>query len=145
MSSQMFANHISEEAVDLIVASIFLDPAPHVPPATPTCAFVRFLKLLSTHDWQSTPLVVDINSELTGQRVHLCVFQVFSMYLSLWSRHSRVTLYPYAYSTHAFHTPTHHTHMHTHTHTPCTHTPHPFTHPPRHTWTHASLIILFSL
>ena len=66
-SSQMFANHISEEAVDLIVASIFLNPAPHVPPATPTCAFVRFLKLLSTHDWQSTPLLVDINNEFTGQ------------------------------------------------------------------------------
>ena len=66
ISAQMFANHISEEAVDLIVASIFVNPAPHTPPATPTCALVRFLKLLSTFDWQSTPLVLDISNELTG-------------------------------------------------------------------------------
>lgn len=67
VSSQMFANHISEEAVDLIVASSFLNPAPHVPPATPTCCFVRFLKLLGSFDWQSSPLVVNINNELSGQ------------------------------------------------------------------------------
>ena len=66
LSSQMLSNHIPEETVDLIAAFIFLSPAPHTPPATPLCAFLRFLKLLGHFNWKTTPLIVNINNELSG-------------------------------------------------------------------------------
>jgi len=33
---------------------------------TPLVGFLRFLKMLSTHDWLKEPLIVNLNNEFTG-------------------------------------------------------------------------------
>uniref|UniRef100_A0A671QPS5 Nucleolar protein 6 n=1 Tax=Sinocyclocheilus anshuiensis TaxID=1608454 RepID=A0A671QPS5_9TELE len=57
---------IREEAADLLVASLFLHPAPFTPPSSPQVGFLRFLHLLSTFDWKNNPLIVNLNGKLTA-------------------------------------------------------------------------------
>ena len=61
--------HLSEEAVELMVAHLFLRPASGggVAPGFHTVVLLRFLSLLATHDWASEPLVVDPNNELSRE------------------------------------------------------------------------------
>ncbi|XP_033110721.1 nucleolar protein 6-like [Anneissia japonica] len=64
-SAHLLSNHISEEAVELLVAYLYLSPSPYRVPSLPMVGFHRFLKLLSDHDWNSSPLIVNFNDELT--------------------------------------------------------------------------------
>lgn len=57
-------SHFPEEAVELLMASVFLNPAPFSPPAQPQIAFLRFLHLLSRTNWHLEPLVLNFNNEL---------------------------------------------------------------------------------
>ncbi|XP_065071800.1 nucleolar protein 6-like [Rhopilema esculentum] len=66
VSSQMLSCYLTEEAVELIVASLFLKPMPHKPPSCHLSGFLRFLTLVSTHDWQSEPVIVDLNETMTA-------------------------------------------------------------------------------
>ncbi|KAI5088223.1 nucleolar protein 6 [Silurus meridionalis] len=66
LAAQLFSGDIIEEAADLLVASLFLQPAPFTPPSSPQVAFLRFLHLLSTFDWKNNPLVVNLNSKLAA-------------------------------------------------------------------------------
>lgn len=36
--------------------------------SSPQVGFLRFLYLVSTFDWKNNPLIVNLNSELTGKR-----------------------------------------------------------------------------
>ncbi|KAM6227048.1 LOW QUALITY PROTEIN: nucleolar protein 6 [Spheniscus humboldti] len=65
VSAQLLSNNISEECVDLLVAFLFLHPAPFTPPSSPQVGFLRFLDLLATFDWKSNPLIVNLNAGLT--------------------------------------------------------------------------------
>eukprot|EP00112_Aurelia_sp_Birch-Aquarium-sp1_P004342 Seg149.9 transcript_id=Seg149.9/GoldUCD/mRNA.D3Y31 product="Nucleolar protein 6" protein_id=Seg149.9/GoldUCD/D3Y31 len=65
ISSQMLCDYICDEAVELITASIFLNSAPHLPPSSHMSGFLRFLSMLSSHDWQNDPLIIDLNDSLT--------------------------------------------------------------------------------
>nr|XP_015217491.1 PREDICTED: nucleolar protein 6 [Lepisosteus oculatus] len=65
LGAQLFLGELSEDAADLLVASVFLRPAPHTPPGSPQVGFLRFLYMLSTFDWKNSPLVVNLNGELT--------------------------------------------------------------------------------
>ncbi len=51
--------HISEEAIELIVAYIFINSKPLEPPRSPFTGLIRFLYLISTWDWVNSPLIVD--------------------------------------------------------------------------------------
>ncbi|KYO18444.1 nucleolar protein 6 [Alligator mississippiensis] len=64
ISAQMLSDGLSEECVDLLVASLFLHAAPFTPPSSPQVGFLRFLHLLTTFDWKNAPLIVNLNSEL---------------------------------------------------------------------------------
>uniref|UniRef100_A0A3B4DB22 Nucleolar protein 6 n=1 Tax=Pygocentrus nattereri TaxID=42514 RepID=A0A3B4DB22_PYGNA len=66
LGAQLFSGHISEDAADLLVASLFLQPAPFTPPSSPQVGLLRFLHLLSSFDWRNSPLVVNLNSKLTA-------------------------------------------------------------------------------
>ncbi|KAL6064808.1 Nucleolar protein 6 [Balamuthia mandrillaris] len=68
LHSHMFSGFFSDEAVELIVASLWLNPRPFSPPASPLIAFMRFLHLLAYFDWEHTPLVVDIDNEITATK-----------------------------------------------------------------------------
>ncbi|KAG7318490.1 hypothetical protein KOW79_018245 [Hemibagrus wyckioides] len=66
LAAQLFSGDINEEAADLLVASLFLQPAPFTPPSSPQVGFLRFLRLLSTFDWKNNPLVVNLNGKLAA-------------------------------------------------------------------------------
>ncbi|XP_015703764.1 nucleolar protein 6 [Coturnix japonica] len=65
ISAQLLSDSISEECVDLLVAFLFLQPAPFTPPSSPQVGFLRFLNLLATYDWRNSPLIVNLNAGLT--------------------------------------------------------------------------------
>ncbi|XP_033928968.1 nucleolar protein 6 [Melopsittacus undulatus] len=65
VSAQLLSDDISEECVDLLVAFLFLHPAPFTPPSSPQVGFLRFLDLLATFDWKNNPLIVNLNGGLT--------------------------------------------------------------------------------
>ncbi|XP_051960770.1 nucleolar protein 6 isoform X2 [Xyrauchen texanus] len=66
LASQFLLEDIRDEAADLMVASLFLHPAPFSPPCSPQVGFLRFLHLLSTFDWKNSPLIVNLNGKLTA-------------------------------------------------------------------------------
>ncbi|PIK61546.1 hypothetical protein BSL78_01559 [Apostichopus japonicus] len=66
VASQLLSDHFPDEAVELLVASLYLHPAPFTPPRTLISGFQRFLHLLSSFDWANQPLIVNLNSELQG-------------------------------------------------------------------------------
>ncbi|XP_061528233.1 nucleolar protein 6 [Phycodurus eques] len=65
LGAQLFSEDITEDTADLLVASLFLQPAPFPPPGSPQVGFLRFLHLLSSFDWRNNPLVVNLNKQLT--------------------------------------------------------------------------------
>lgn len=65
LASQFLLEDVREEAADLMVASLFLHPAPFTPPSSPQVGFLRFLHLLSSFDWKNNPLIVNLNGKLT--------------------------------------------------------------------------------
>ncbi|XP_037114528.1 nucleolar protein 6 [Syngnathus acus] len=66
LGAQLFSDDITEDAADLLVAYLFLQPAPFTPPGSPQVGFLRFLHLLSSFDWRNNPLVVNLNKQLTA-------------------------------------------------------------------------------
>ncbi|XP_061762246.1 nucleolar protein 6 [Nerophis ophidion] len=66
LGAQLFSEAITEDTADLLVASLFLHPAPFTPPGSPQVGFLRFLHLLSSFDWRNNPLVVNLNKQLTA-------------------------------------------------------------------------------
>ncbi|KAG2229799.1 Nrap protein [Thamnidium elegans] len=70
--AHMLSPQISEEMIELLVAHVFLAPQPWVAPVSTLTASTRVLDLLATWDWQNTPLVVDIEGEMTAKdREHI--------------------------------------------------------------------------
>eukprot|EP00118_Oscarella_pearsei_P016238 m.153613 g.153613 ORF g.153613 m.153613 type:complete len:984 (+) comp38622_c1_seq1:233-3184(+) len=63
ISAQLLSPYVSDECVELLVAQLFLSPAPYSVPGSGLCGFQRFLSLLSCHDWERTPLLVNLNDE----------------------------------------------------------------------------------
>ncbi|ESW28940.1 hypothetical protein PHAVU_002G030700 [Phaseolus vulgaris] len=64
-ASHLFSACMVEEAVELLVAYLFLNPLPFDVPCSRITGFLRFLRLLSHYDWTFSPLVVDINNDLS--------------------------------------------------------------------------------
>ncbi|KAK4593427.1 hypothetical protein RGQ29_017509 [Quercus rubra] len=65
VASHLFSSCLGEEAVELLVAHIFLKPLPFNAPCSRITGFLRFLRLLSEYDWTFSALVVDINEDLS--------------------------------------------------------------------------------
>uniref|UniRef100_A0A673CSP1 Nucleolar protein 6 n=1 Tax=Sphaeramia orbicularis TaxID=375764 RepID=A0A673CSP1_9TELE len=65
LGAQLFSSDITEDTADLLVASLFLQPAPFTPPGSPQVGFLRFLHLLSSFDWRNSPLIVNLNNQLS--------------------------------------------------------------------------------
>ncbi|KAG5508054.1 hypothetical protein GH5_07110 [Leishmania sp. Ghana 2012 LV757] len=61
ISAMYLYEFVQPEAVELLVAHAYLQPAPHTP-KTPAGGFLRFVQLLATHDW-STPLVLPFTDD----------------------------------------------------------------------------------
>ncbi|XP_050275101.1 uncharacterized protein LOC126717403 [Quercus robur] len=65
VASHLFSSCLVEEAVELLVAHLFLKPLPFNAPCSHITGFLRFLRLLSEYDWTFSALVVDINEDLS--------------------------------------------------------------------------------
>ncbi|KVH92355.1 Nrap protein [Cynara cardunculus var. scolymus] len=65
VAAHLFSASFTEEAIELVVASLFHNPLPFSAPCSRIAGFTRFLRLLSEHDWTFTPLIVDINEDMT--------------------------------------------------------------------------------
>lgn len=67
LAAHMFSAHITEEAVELLVARCFAQASPLLPPQTPVAGFARFLALLRTLGTAEpgTPVIVDTDGDLT--------------------------------------------------------------------------------
>ncbi|XVE82616.1 hypothetical protein DITRI_Ditri16bG0020000 [Diplodiscus trichospermus] len=65
LSAHLFSSCLAEEAVELLVAYLFLKPLPFHAPCSRITGFLRFLRLLAEHDWAFSPLIVDINGDLS--------------------------------------------------------------------------------
>ena len=63
-NSHLFAAHINEELVELLVTRAFTQAHPWEPPSSVMTGFLRTLHLLSRWDWHQEPLVVDLGGEL---------------------------------------------------------------------------------
>lgn len=70
LSAQMIRwAHFPEEAVELLMAYIFVSPEPFPAPAQPQAAFMRFLHLLSTTNWHLEPIILNFNNKLSKTTV----------------------------------------------------------------------------
>ena len=65
-AAHLLSNHLSEEAIELVVARLFVCPAPCAVPGSAVCVLLRFLNLIAHFDWASEPLIVNLNHELKG-------------------------------------------------------------------------------
>lgn len=66
IATHLLSNHFSFETIELLVAYVYSSPSsPMEAPATVSAGFLRFLRLLSTHDWKREPLVVDPQNSLS--------------------------------------------------------------------------------
>ncbi|KAG8659917.1 nucleolar protein 6 isoform X2 [Manihot esculenta] len=65
VTSHLFSACLVEEAVELLVAHLFVKPLPFTAPCSRITGFLRFLRLLADYDWTFSPLIVDINNDLT--------------------------------------------------------------------------------
>ncbi len=84
VASHMLSDMIPQEAIELIVAKIYTDPHERaaskmqylgVPPSTIAAGFLRFLRVLSTHDWANEPLIVDPQNHITAHDRELIIAQ----------------------------------------------------------------------
>ncbi|KAF7731786.1 hypothetical protein EC973_008301 [Apophysomyces ossiformis] len=64
--AHLLTNHLSEELIELICAYTFVESHPWAPAVNAFTGFARVLGLLATWDWQNTPLIVDIEGEMTA-------------------------------------------------------------------------------
>ncbi|XP_012945318.1 nucleolar protein 6 [Aplysia californica] len=67
LAAQMMWGYVTEEAVELIVAHTYISPHPHAAPGSPVCGLLRFLHLVSTHNWSSDPLMINLNADFTEE------------------------------------------------------------------------------
>ncbi|GLJ36464.1 hypothetical protein SUGI_0732270 [Cryptomeria japonica] len=72
--SHLFSGFLAEEAVELLVAYIFVRPFPFNAPCSQMTGFLRFLRLIAYFDWAMTPLIVDVNGELTMKEHGLIMY-----------------------------------------------------------------------
>lgn len=69
LSCHLMTDHVSDIALDLIVAHLFLHPQPYSAPSSSACGFRRFLMLVAQHDWGQNPLVVNFDDQLKSDEI----------------------------------------------------------------------------
>ncbi|EFN82278.1 Nucleolar protein 6 [Harpegnathos saltator] len=62
--------HIPNTVVELLIASIYLTPAPYKPSQTPQVAFLRFLEFIAKAPWDTDPIIVNFNDEMTNEEIY---------------------------------------------------------------------------
>ena len=64
LDNHLFSSHISTEAMELIVASVYLASFTHSsPPSTPVNGFLKALQLLAAPSWEDFPLSLHFSTD----------------------------------------------------------------------------------
>ena len=61
----MFSGILADEAVELLVTYLFVRPFPFSAPCSRVTGSLRFLRPVAYHDWALSPLIVNVNGDLT--------------------------------------------------------------------------------
>ena len=72
-----FSLHLSEEAIEIIVACLFLHPMPYGVPNSALAGLMRFLHLIGHWDWARSPLIVNIDEGMSDTD-YAAAFEAFS-------------------------------------------------------------------
>ena len=63
--SHLLSGHISDELVELLAVHVFVNPDPWEAPGSLATAFLRTLTFISKWQWQTEPLIVDFNGNMS--------------------------------------------------------------------------------
>lgn len=66
LCAHMFSDVLGDEAVELLVASLYHTPGAYTAPVSADVALLRFFKLLSTFDWKNDALIVAAAEEMNA-------------------------------------------------------------------------------
>ncbi|RLU24256.1 hypothetical protein DMN91_004467 [Ooceraea biroi] len=70
LSAQLLdESHIPGVVVELLMASIYLTPEPYKPAQMPQVAFLRFLEAVARAHWNTDPVIVNFNGEMTNEEI----------------------------------------------------------------------------
>ncbi|XP_053973649.1 nucleolar protein 6 [Hylaeus volcanicus] len=70
LSAQLLDNsHIPDVVVELLIASMYLTPAPYRPPQMPQVAFLRILEMFARGHWNTDPIIVNFNNEMSREEI----------------------------------------------------------------------------
>ncbi|GLG96489.1 Nucleolar protein 6 [Gryllus bimaculatus] len=70
LSSQLMGPpHFPDLVIELLVAYLFVSPEPFYPPVQSQLGLLHFLRLVSSTDWLTVPIIVNLNSEFTRERI----------------------------------------------------------------------------
>ncbi|GFT46622.1 nucleolar protein 6 [Nephila pilipes] len=70
ISAHLKHEFIHDVTVELLIASLYIHPEPYTCPCSPQIAFIRFLTLLISHDWTTTPIVLNLNNEFKTENIN---------------------------------------------------------------------------
>lgn len=66
LSAQLLDDtHVSEVVIELLMASIYLMPEPYKLAQMPQVAFLRFLEVVARSHWNTDPVIINFNGEMT--------------------------------------------------------------------------------
>ncbi|GMF32639.1 unnamed protein product [Phytophthora lilii] len=68
LADKAMSNMLPVEAVELLVADVFLTTTPTSTPRSVLSSFLRFLKRISSFEWQTVPFIVDLNASLDDDK-----------------------------------------------------------------------------
>lgn len=92
VASHMMSDLIPQEAIELVVAKIYTESTEkttalvNTPPSTVVAGFIRFLHLISNHDWVREPLIVDPQNHIAAHDRALIHVQFHNMRGPEWNR-----------------------------------------------------------
>ncbi|XP_012215234.2 nucleolar protein 6 [Linepithema humile] len=70
LSAQLLdESHIPEVVIELLMASVYLMPEPYKPAQMPQVAFLRFLEFVARSHWNTDPVIVNFNGEMTNEEI----------------------------------------------------------------------------
>ncbi|EFN61369.1 Nucleolar protein 6 [Camponotus floridanus] len=70
LSAQLLDDtHVPEVVVELLMASIYLMPEPYKSAQMPQVAFLRFLEVVSRSHWNTDPVIINFNGEMTNEEI----------------------------------------------------------------------------
>lgn len=67
--THMLSSHLGDELIELLTVRTFVHPYPWPVPGSVMAGFLRTLTFISKWDWQTEPLIVDFDSEMSSPEI----------------------------------------------------------------------------